>query len=55
MAWKITQYVAKMSALENGPFSIVDDDGFLEILEPRYTLPSKHYFAEVAIPDLCIP
>ena len=42
MAWKIIQYVAEMIALDNKPFSIVDDDGFkrlLEVLEPRYTLP----------------
>ena len=55
MSLKITQYVAEMIALDNQPFSIVEDNGFkrlVEVLEPRYKLPSRQYFAEAAIPDM---
>ena len=44
-----------MIALDNQPFSIVHDTGFerlINLLEPRYKIPSRRYFAEVAIPDL---
>jgi len=44
-----------MIALDNQPFSVVDDLGFKNlsrVLEPRYNLPSRHYFAEVVIPDM---
>jgi len=52
---KITQYVAEMISLDNQPFSMVEDSGFkrlIEVLEPRYKLPCRQYFAEVAIPDM---
>ena len=55
MSLKITRYVAEMIALDNQPFSIVEDNGFkqlVEVLEPRYKLPSRRYFTEVAIPDM---
>ena len=54
-ARKITQTVGEMIALDNQPFSIVDDLGFknlVRVLEPRYNLPSHRYFAEVVIPDM---
>lgn len=54
-ARKITRSVAEMIALDNQSFSIVDDLGFknlVGILEPRYNLPSRRYFAEVVIPDM---
>ena len=57
-ARKITRTVGEMIALDNQPFSIVDDLGFknlMRILEPRYNLPSRHYFAEVVIPDMYVP
>jgi len=41
---KITQYVAEMIALDNQPFSIVEDSGFkqlFKVLEPRYKLPCR--------------
>ena len=44
-----------MIALDNQPFSVVDNTGFerlINLLEPRYKLPSRCYFAEVAIPDI---
>ena len=49
---KITRSIAEMITLNNQPFSIVDDIGFIcvmKVLEPRYTIPSRRYFAEVAI------
>ena len=52
---RITRAVAKMIALDNQLFSIVDDLGFknlVRVLEPRYNLPSRRYFAEVIIPDM---
>ena len=52
---RITQSVAEMIALDNQPFSIVDNTGFknlVHLLEPHYKLPSRRYFAEVAIPDI---
>ena len=54
-ARKITRTVGEMIALDNQPFSIVDDLGFknlVRVLEPRYNLPSYPYFAEVVIPDM---
>ena len=54
-ARKTTRSVAEMIALDNQPFSIVDDLGFknlVRVLEPRYNLPSCRYFAEVVIPDV---
>ena len=54
-ARRITQAVAEMIALDNQSFSIVDDLGFknlVQVLEPRYNLPSCRYFAEVIIPDM---
>ena len=35
-----------MIVLDNQPFSIVDDLGFVQALEPRYNLPSHRYFAK---------
>ena len=55
IAKRITRSVAEMIALDNQPFSVVDNTGFerlVHLLEPRYKLPSRRYFAEVAIPDI---
>ena len=52
---KIPRAVAEMIVLDNQPFSIVDDLGLknlARVLEPRYNLPSCHYFAKVVIPDM---
>lgn len=43
------------SALDDQPFSIVDDFGFhrlIEHIELRYTLPSRCYFAETSLPEM---
>jgi len=47
-----TQFIAEMIALDNQPFSIVDDIGVMKVLQPRCTIPSKRYFAEIAIPGI---
>ncbi|KAJ8349041.1 hypothetical protein SKAU_G00276300 [Synaphobranchus kaupii] len=42
-------------ALDDQPFSVVEDVGFrslMEFLEPRYTLPSRRHFAEVCLPEI---
>ena len=42
-------------ALDNQPFSVVDDVGFrrpVEHLEPQYTLSSRHYFSDIVLPEL---
>ncbi|XP_069395941.1 zinc finger BED domain-containing protein 4-like [Paralichthys olivaceus] len=45
----------EMIALDDQPFSIVEDRGFrqlIEHIEPRYTLPSRRYFSDVSLPAL---
>ena len=57
VAKRIMQCVAEMIILDNQPFSMVDNTGFerlINLLEPRYKLPSHCYFAEVAIPGIYI-
>ena len=44
-----------MIALDNEPFTIVDHIGFVQLmnlLEPRYQLPSDKYFSETLIPEM---
>ena len=44
-----------MIALDNQPFSLVEDIGFqrlIQHLEPRYSLPSRKYITEVVIPRI---
>ncbi|XP_073694469.1 zinc finger BED domain-containing protein 4-like [Garra rufa] len=45
----------EMIALDDQPFSIVEDWGFrrlIELIEPRYSLPSPRYFSDVFLPAL---
>ncbi|XP_051809829.1 zinc finger BED domain-containing protein 4-like [Acanthochromis polyacanthus] len=54
-AQSITAMVAQMIALSDLPFSFVEDQGFLmlmEHIEPRFEMPSRHYFTEKALPAL---
>lgn len=47
--------IGRMIALDNQPFSIVEDDGFkrlINYLEPRYEIPNRTYFSRTFIPDL---
>ena len=43
-----------MIAMDNQPFSIVEDQGFIELLaelEPRYVIPSTKFFNETMLPQ----
>ncbi|XP_049326832.1 zinc finger BED domain-containing protein 4-like [Astyanax mexicanus] len=54
-ATAITAKVMEFIALDDQPFSVVEDIGFrrlVEHLEPRYTIPSRRYFSDVALPEL---
>lgn len=54
-AKQITEKIAQMIAVSDQPFYLVEDPGFLllvDYLEPRYTMPSRHYFVEKALPAL---
>uniref|UniRef100_A0A671P1N0 BED-type domain-containing protein n=1 Tax=Sinocyclocheilus anshuiensis TaxID=1608454 RepID=A0A671P1N0_9TELE len=54
-AREITRKVMEFMALDDQPFSVVEDTGFQRLvrhLEPRYTLPSRCYFADVCLPEI---
>ena len=45
----------EMIALDDQPFSIVEDRGFrrlIENIEPRYSMSSRRYFSDVSLPAL---
>ena len=45
-AQRVHKFVMEMIVLDNQPFLLVEDIGFvqlLQVLEPRYTLPSRKY------------
>ena len=51
----ITKRISEMMALDNEPFTMINHIGFvrlLNILEPRYQLPSDKYFSETLIPEM---
>ncbi|XP_060769444.1 zinc finger BED domain-containing protein 4-like [Neoarius graeffei] len=51
----ITKKIMEYMALDDQPFSVVEDTGFRRLMayiEPRYTLPSRRYFADVCLPEL---
>ncbi|KAF3840379.1 hypothetical protein F7725_019096 [Dissostichus mawsoni] len=53
-AKKITAKIAEFIAMDDQPLSVVENVGFrrlMEHLEPRYELPSRHYFTEKALPS----
>ena len=50
-----TRKIMEMIALDDQPFTVVENEGFrgvLEYFEPRYTLPSRRHMAEVCLPEL---
>ena len=54
-AKQITSKVMEFIALDDQPFSVVEDVGFrslMKFMEPRYTLPSRRHFAEVCLPEI---
>lgn len=51
----INQKIMECIALDNQPFSIVQDAGFtklVEFLEPRFAMPNRKYFSDVCLPEL---
>lgn len=51
----ITNRITKMIALDDQPFSVVENVGFrglMEYVEPRYKMPSRRYFSDVCLPEL---
>ncbi len=51
----ITQKIMEFIALDDQPFSVIEDVGFLiliEHIEPRYVMPSRRHFSEVCLPEL---
>ncbi len=54
-ARKITQSIVYFMVKDLCPFSVVENAGFcnmLKTLEPRYVIPSRHFFADNAVPKL---
>ena len=51
-AIRIHKKIMNMIAMDNQPYSIVEDQGFIELLaelEPRYVIPSTKYFNETML------
>ena len=54
-ARKITILIGEMMALDCQPFSVVEDQGFVSLLnqlQPCYKIPSCKYFSATLIPEL---
>lgn len=50
-----TRKLMEFMALDDQPFSVVEDQGFrnlIQHLSPRYDIPSRRYFSDVALPEL---
>ena len=50
----IHKKIINMMALDNQPFSMVEDDGFIDLLahlQPHYMLPSRRYFTDKMLPE----
>jgi len=55
VAQKITRFISEMMALDCQPFSVVEDKGFVRLLnhlQPRYQLPGRKYFSSTMIPQM---
>ena len=51
----ITTKIMEFIALDDQPFSVVEDVGFrrlIEHVEPCYTVPSRRYFSDVCLPEI---
>ena len=56
-AQKVHHAIGKMIAVDIQPYSVVEDDGFKEVigvLEPRYVVPSRKFFSEKIIPVVSV-
>ena len=54
-AQTITKLISEMIDLDNQPFLISEDLGFVRLMKhlaPRYHLPSRHHFSDTVIPNL---
>ena len=54
-ALRVSSKIGEMIALDSQPFSIVDDAGFvslLQSLEPRYSIPSRRYITDTVLPQI---
>nr|XP_054592602.1 zinc finger BED domain-containing protein 4-like [Nothobranchius furzeri] len=54
-AMGITEKLLNFIVLDDQPLSVVENEGFrslIEHLEPRYSLPSRTYLSETALPEL---
>ncbi|KAG9261302.1 zinc finger BED domain-containing protein 4-like [Astyanax mexicanus] len=54
-AKEITEKVLNFIVLDDQPLSVVENEGFrslMEYLQPRYSLPSRRYLSETALPEL---
>ena len=54
-ALHIHRKIGEMISVDNQPFSVVEDVGFIHLLhslEPRYKIPSRKYFSETVIPSI---
>jgi len=52
---RLHRRMAEMVALDDQPFSVVNNEGFrrvLQLAEPRYPIPSDSYLRQTAVPDL---
>lgn len=48
----ITKKIMEFMVLDDQPFSIVEDRNLINFLSPKYTIPSRWYFSDVALPEL---
>ena len=54
-AQRVHRLVIEMIALDNQPFSVIEDPGFvrlLRVLEPRYVIPSRKYLVDKVLPTV---
>ena len=54
-AKRVNKLIGEMIAVDNQPFMIVEDLGFLRLINsisPKYKVPSRHYFSNTVIPEL---
>ena len=54
-AQRVHRLIGEMIAIDTQPFSIVENEGFtnlLKALEPRYSLPSRRYMTETVLPRI---
>jgi len=54
-AQRLHRLVSEMIALDNQPFSVVEDPGFIRlvrVLEPRYVIPSRKYLVDKVLPTV---